>query len=310
MDKLIITAALTGAATVPTQSKFIPITPQEIAADAVACAEAGAAVVHIHARNPENGMPSGDMAVFGEILQRIKAESNVVVCTTTGGGFSMTPEQRVRVVPTWKPELATCNMGSINFGLYQAARHYQSTDYRFDWEEAYLKDSENYIFANTFKGIRTYLEFMKAAGTRPEFELYDVGHIYNMAHLIETGVIATPIWMQFVLGVLGGIQATVADLVTMVTTADRVIGRENYNWSVIGVGYPKEFELATTAMFMGGHVRVGLEDNLLVKRRTPATNRQLVERMRRIAEEFERDIATPDEVRQFLNLKGLANVGY
>ncbi len=310
MNKLIITAALTGAATVPSQSKFIPITPEEIANDAVACVEAGAAVVHIHARDPHNGMPTGDMEIFGEILTRIKERSNVVICTTTGGGFQMTPEQRVRVVPTWKPELATCNMGSINFALYQAMRHLKSEDYRFDWEEEYLRNSEDYIFKNTFLGIRTYLDFMNAAGTRPEFELYDVGHIYNMAHLIEAGVIQTPIWLQFVLGVLGGIQATIPDLVTMVTTADRVIGRENYNWSVIGVGYPKEFELATAAMFMGGHVRVGLEDNLLVKRKTLATNQQLVERMRRIAEEFEREIAGPDDVRQFLNLKGIENVGY
>lgn len=309
-NKVIITAALTGAATVPSQSSHIPITPEEIARDALACAAAGAAVVHVHARDPHNGRPTGDMGIFGDILRRIKAESDVVVCTTTGGGFHMTSEERVRVVPTYKPELATCNMGSINFAIHTAARHFKSEDYRYDWEEAYLKDSEDFIFPNTFRGIKTYIRYMDEAGTRPEFELYDVGHIYNMAHLIEIGVIKTPIWMQFVMGVLGGIQPTVQDLVTMVNTADRVIGRDNYNWSVIGVGYPKEFELATVAMFMGGHVRVGLEDNLFVRRRTPGTNRDLVERMAGIVREFEREPATPADVRQFLGLKGVEQVGY
>ncbi len=310
MNKLIITAAITGAATVPSQSKYIPVTPEEIAKDAIACAKAGAAVVHVHARDPENGKPTGDLDIFGDILQRIKAESDVVVCTTTGGGFNMTPEQRVAVVPRWQPELATCNMGSINFALYTAARHYKSEDYKYDWEEDYLKDSEDVIFPNTFRGIRTYLKHMQEANTRPEFEIYDVGHLYNMAHLIQTGDIQTPIWMQFVMGVLGGIAGTVQDLVHMINTADRLIGRENYNWSIIGVGYPQEFELATTAMFMGGNVRVGLEDNIFVRRKQLGTNRQLVERMTGIAKEFEREIATPDDVRNFLNLKGRDQVAY
>lgn len=310
MEKVIITAALTGAATVPSQSQFIPITPEEIARDAVACAAAGAAVVHVHARDPKDGRPSGDMELFGEILRRIKAESNVVVCTTTGGGFGMTPEQRVRVVPTYKPELATCNMGSINFAVYMAARHYSASDYRFDWEEQYLKDSEDFIFPNTFRSIKTFLKFMDESGTRPEFEVYDTGHLYNMKHLIDLGIIKTPVWLQFVMGVLGGINATIPDLVHLVSTADRVIGPENYHWSVIGVGYPKEFELGTTAMLMGGHVRVGLEDNIFVRRKTLGANHQLVERMKRIADEFEREVATPDDVRHFLGLKGLEAVGY
>lgn len=310
MDKVIITAALTGAATVPSQSRYIPITPEEIARDAIACAEAGAAVVHVHARDPHDGRPSSDMEIFGDILTRIKAESDVVICTTTGGGFSMTPEQRVRVVPTWQPELATCNMGSINFAVYTAARHYKSEDYRFDWEEDYLKASEDFIFPNTFRSIKTFLHYMEEANTRPEFEVYDVGHIYNMKHLIDLGAIKTPVWMQFVMGVLGGIQATVQDLVHLVNTADRELGRENYNWSVIGVGYPKEFELGAVAMMMGGHVRVGLEDNIFVRRKTLGTNRQLVERMKAIADEFEREVATPDDVRQFLSLKGKENVGF
>lgn len=310
MKKLIITAAVTGAATVPTQSKHIPITPEEIANDAIKCAEAGAAVVHVHARDPQDGRPSADPALFKEILERIKAKSDIIICTTTGGGLTMTPEERVRVVPTFKPELATCNMGSINFALHKAARHFESADYKYDWEEAYLLNSEDNIFPNTFKSIRTFIETMEAANTRPEFEVYDVGHLYNMKHLIDEGIIKTPIWMQFVMGVLGGIQPTVQDLVHLINTADRIIGRDNYAWSVIGVGYPAEFELGTIAMFMGGHVRVGLEDNFFVRRKQWATNEDLVKRMTHIAEEYERELATPDDVREYLGLKGLSNVGY
>lgn len=310
MDKLIITAALTGAMTFPVQTPHLPITPQQIIDDAVASAEAGAAVVHIHARDPQTAFPSHDQEVFGEILKGIKEQSDVVVCTTTGGGIHMTPEQRLRVVSTWKPEMATCNMGSINFAVHQIARRFESEDYRYDWEEEYIKRTEDFIFPNTFKSIKVFLKTMQEAGTRPEFELYDVGHIYNLAHLIDEGLVETPVWMQFVMGVLGGIRATVFDLTHMVNTADRVIGRENYRWSVIGVGYPHEFRINTVGMILGGHVRVGLEDNLFVRRKQFATNAQLVERMRRIAEEFEREIAAPADVRQFLTLKGLENVGY
>ena len=309
-NKVILTSAITGAATVPTQSKHIPITPEEIANDAIACANAGAAVVHVHARDPKDGRPSSDMKLFGEILERIKAESDVVICTTTGGSFLMTPEERLTVVSTYSPELASCNMGSINFSIHRSARHFQSEDYRFDWEEDYLLNSENVIFPNTFRSIRTFVNTMYAHNTRPEFELYDVGHIYNMAHLIEVGVIKTPIWMQFVMGVLGGIRPTIPDLVHMIDTADRVIGRENYDFSVIGVGYPAEFELGTVAMLMGGHVRVGLEDNLFVRRKQLATNVELVQRFAGIAQEYERELATPDDVREYLELKGIAAVNF
>ncbi|RMF80490.1 MAG: 3-keto-5-aminohexanoate cleavage protein [Chloroflexi bacterium] len=310
MNKVIITAALTGAMTVPTQTPYLPITPDEIAADAEACAEGGAAVVHVHARDPENGLPTSDQEIFGEILQKIKERTDLVVCTTTGGGIYMKPEQRVQVVHSWEPELATCNMGSINFSVHRVARRYQSSDYRYDWEEAYLKNTEDFIFPNTFKSIKVFLDYMKQAKTRPEFELYDVGHIYNLAYLIDEGIVETPVWMQFVLGVMGGIRATVYDLIHMVNTADRVIGHDNYNWSVIGVGYPHEFEVNTVAMMLGGHVRVGLEDNIFVRRKTLGTNAQLVERMAKLAHEFEHELATPADVRKFLNLKGLENVGY
>jgi uncharacterized protein (DUF849 family) len=310
MDKLILTAALTGAMTVPTQTPHLPITPEEIIADALACAEAGATAIHIHARDPQTGLPTHDQAVFGQILKGIKAESDVIVCPTTGGGIYMNAEQRVQVVQTWKPEMATCNMGSINFSIHPVARRFAAEDWRYGWEEEYVRNTEDFIFRNTFKSIKTFVEMMYANGTHPEFELYDVGHIYNLAYLIGEGVIRTPVWMQFVLGVLGGIRATVYDLTHMLNTADRVIGRENYKWSVIGVGYPHEFHINTVAMMMGGHVRVGLEDNLFVQRKVFGTNRQLVERMVRIAHEFEREIATPEEARAYIGLKGLENVGY
>jgi uncharacterized protein (DUF849 family) len=310
MDKLIVTAALTGAMTVPTQTPHLPITPEEIIADALACAEAGATAIHIHARDPQTGLPTHDQEVFGQILKGIKAHSDVIVCPTTGGGIYMTPEQRVQVVSTWKPEMATCNMGSINFSIHPIAKRFGPEDWRYEWEEEYVRKTEDFIFRNTFSSIKTFVQTMYANDTHPEFELYDVGHIYNLAYLISEGVIKTPVWMQFVLGVLGGIRATVYDLTHMLNTADRVIGRDNYKWSVIGVGYPHEFHINTVALMMGGHVRVGLEDNLFVRRKQFGTNAQLVERMVRIAHEFEREIATPAEARAYIGLKGLENVGY
>ncbi len=310
MDKVILTAAITGAMTVPTQTDRLPLTPQQLIDDAVACAQAGAASIHIHARDPQSAAPSHDQEVFGQVMRGIRERCDAVVVPTTGGGIHMTPEQRLQVVSTWQPEMATCNMGSINFSIHRVARRYASEDWKYDWEEAYVKDTENFIFPNTFRSIRTFIETMNASDTRPEFELYDVGHIYNLEHFIRQGIVRMPVWLQFVMGVTGGIRATIQDLVHMINTADRVIGRENYNWSVIGVGYPHEFEIATTAMFLGGHVRVGLEDNLFVRRRRLAGNAELVTRMRSIIEEFEREPATPADVRSFLGLKGLGRVAY
>lgn len=310
MDKLILTAAITGAMTLPTQTEYLPLSPQQLIDDAVACAAAGAASIHVHGRDPVDAAPSHDQEVFGQVLRGIRERCDAVVVPTTGGGIHMTPEQRLQVVSTWQPEMATCNMGSINFSIHRVARRYRSEDWKYDWEEDYVKGTENFIFPNTFRSIRTFIDTMNANATRPEFELYDVGHIYNLEHFIAQGIVRTPLWLQFVLGVTGGIRATIYDLVHMLNTADRVIGRENYNWSVIGVGYPQQFEIATTAMFLGGHVRVGLEDNLFVRRRQLASNVELVTRMRSIAEEFERELATPAELRDFLGLKGLDAVGY
>ena len=310
MRKVIITAALTGAITVPTQTPHLPWTPERLAEDAALCVEAGAAVIHVHARDPQTGAPSSDMEIYGEILQAIKARTDAVICTSTGGSFAMTPAERVRVVPTWKPELASCNMGSLNFSFHTIARRFKDEDYRFDWEKPWLEGSEDAIFPNTFRSIKHFIQEMKKAGTRPEFEIYDVGHLYNLDFLIREGVVEKPLWLQFVMGVLGGIRPTVYDLTHLLETANRLFGQENYSWSVIGAGYPHQFNMGTVAVIMGGHARVGLEDNIFLRRGVFARNHELVEKMVDIAAQFEREPATPAEVREFLGLKGLENVGF
>ncbi len=310
MDKVIITAALTGAVTVPTQTPYLPYTIEQLAEDAEQCARAGAAIIHIHARNPANGAPSSDMELFGEILKAIKARTDAIICTTTGGGVGMTPADRVRVVPMWQPELATCNMGSMNFSVHPAARRFADGDYKFPWEKQWLLGSEDFIFPNTFASIKHFLGEMKKTNTRPEFEIYDVGHLYNLDFMVREGLVEKPIWLQFVMGVLGGIRATLYDLTHLLDTANRLFGPGNYHWSVIGVGYPQQFHMCTAAIMLGGHARVGLEDNIFVSRGKLGRNHELVEKIVRIAAEFDREPASSAEVRAFLNLKGKDQVGF
>lgn len=310
MEKLIVTAALTGAVTVPTQTPHLPYTIAQLAEDADRCARAGAAIIHIHARNQENAAPSADMAVFGAILTAIRARTDAVICTTTGGGIGMTPAERVQVVPTWRPELASCNMGSMNFSVHPIARRYQEGDYQFAWEQSWLKGSEDFIFPNTFASIRHFVAEMRKTDTRPEFEVYDVGHLYNLEFLVREGIVQTPLWLQFVMGVLGGIRATLYDLMHMLETANRLFGPEGYRWSVIGAGYPQQFQMGTAAIMLGGHARVGLEDNIFVRRGVLGRNHELVEKIVRIAAEFDRPIATPAEARALLGLKGADQVGF
>jgi uncharacterized protein (DUF849 family) len=311
LDKLIITAALTGAVTMPTQTPHLPITPQQLADEAVRAAEAGAASVHIHARNPENGMPTSDLEVYGEIVSRIKQRSDVIICITTGGAVGADREKRIAVVPRFKPELASFNMGSMNFSIHPIAERYEDKDYKYAWEKGFILGTKENVFRNTFSDIEYFCETMKQNGTRPECEAYDVGHIYNIAYLASKKLLQLPIWMQFVTGVLGGIGSSLEDIMYMKQTSDRLFGKQNYRWSVIGVGYPDEFKAATLAIMMGGHVRVGLEDNIFVKKgKLAKSNAELVEKVVRIAGEFERDIATPDEARKILNLKGKNKVGY
>ena len=309
-EKLIITAALTGAITVPTQTPHLPYTPEQLAADAIACARAGAAAVHVHARDPKDGRPSSDPELFGQIVTGIKAGCNAIIGITTGGGMGMTPEERLRTIPRYQPELASFNLGSMNFSIHPVARRYKPEDYRFEWEQGYIEGTKNFIFRNTFGDMEVFVKTMRECHTRPEFEAYDVGHLYNLQFLVKSGLVSPPLWIQFVLGVLGGLAATPEDLLVMKQTADRLFGAENYRWSVIGVGYPAEFHMAAMAIMLGGHVRVGLEDNIFIRRRELATNAQLVEKVVSMAREFEREIATPDEARKMLELKGLAAVNF
>ncbi len=308
MKKVIITAAVTGAATFPSQSPHIPITPKEIADEAVVAWKAGAAVVHIHARDPEDGRPSADVELYREIITDIKARCDVVIGITTGAGAGMTIEQRTATISLFKPELGSLNMGSINFSMHPLLDRIK--EWKFDWEKDYVEGSRDYIFPNTFASLEEITTIMKENHTKPELEIYDTSHLYNASYLVQKGFLEFPLHMQFVLGVMGGTQATVYDLVHLKNTADRLFG-DQYTWSVIGTGWPNEFRLGAVALTMGGHIRVGLEDNLLIDRGELAkSNRQLVEKMRNICEELGSAVATPAEAREMIGLKGMDAVGF
>ncbi|HVP76326.1 MAG TPA: 3-keto-5-aminohexanoate cleavage protein [Thermodesulfobacteriota bacterium] len=311
MDKLIITAAITGNITLPVQTPHLPLTPQQIIDDAVRAANAGAASVHIHGRDPKTARPTTEPAVYREIATGIKAKSNVIVCVTTGGTADMTPAQRAQVVPALKPELATFNMGSINFSIHPIADRYKDEDYKYPWEKDFATGTKDFIFRNTFGDIEKLVQIMTENNTKSEFEVYDVGHLYNINFLVRRKVIKFPIWLQFVTGILGGIGANIEEVVHLKQTADRLFGSENYVWSVIGAGYPAEFNLATLAIMMGGHARVGMEDNIFVEKGVLCkSNADLVEKVVRIAKELGREVATPDEARKILGLKGRDKVNY
>jgi uncharacterized protein (DUF849 family) len=311
MDKLIITAALTGNITLPVQTPHLPLTPQEIVDDAVKAAEAGAASVHIHARDPLTAKPTTDPEVYREIATGIKARSDVIVCVTTGGVTGMTAAQRVRVVPNLKPELATFNTGSMNFSIHPITTRYKDEDYKYPWEKDFALGLKEYIFSNNFADMEHFCTAMKESGTKPELEAYDVGHIYNIRYLIKQKLLDFPIWMQFVTGVLGGIGSALEDIMYMKQTADRLIGPENYKWSVIGAGYPAEFHADALSIMMGGHARVGMEDNIFIEKGVLCkSNAELVAKVVRIARELGREVATPDEARAILGLKGRDKVDY
>jgi uncharacterized protein (DUF849 family) len=310
MEKLILTAALTGAITVPTQTPHLPYTIEDIASDAIACAEAGATVIHIHGRNPENGRPASDPDVVRKIATRISEGCDAIVGISTGGGMGMMPQARLQGAEQCQPELASFNLGSMNFSMHPAARRYKPGDWKFDWEAEYVEGTKDFIFRNTFGDMEVFAKTMQDKSVRPEFEAYDMGHLYNLKFLEKDGLVEPPYWIQFVLGVLGGAAATPDVLMMMRQTADRLFGPENYRWSVIGVGYPNEFHMAAMGIIMGGHVRVGLEDNIFLRRKVLATNVDLVEKTRRIASEFEREVATPDEAREMLGLKGKDAVNF
>lgn len=301
-EKVIITCALTGGMTVPAQSPAIPITADQIVEDGLRAAEAGASVLHIHVREEATGRPVADLDLFAEVLSRLKQQTDAVLQPTTGGGRGMTIIERGSIVPRFRPEMATLNAGSFNFGLFPILQR----DLPFqEWEVDYLEGTRDYIFKNTFADV-TYLKgLMDEAGTRPEIEIYDVGHLFNLRQLIKEGVLTTPFNLQFVLGVLGANMVEPDQLIHMLRTAERLFGVGNFTWSAAGVGYPGEFQLVALGLMMGGNVRVGLEDNLRVRRTAMASsNVDLVEKAVALAAMFDRVPASPDEARAVLGLKG------
>ncbi len=307
MEKFIISAAVTGAIHTPTMSPHLPITPDEIAEDAKRAYDAGAAVIHVHARDPETGQPSADSALFGEILQKIRAKCDAVVCTSTGGGLGMPVEQRVAVVKTYSPELASLNAGSLNFALFPILDKIK--EFKHEWEAPYLQMTEDFIFPNTFKTLREFNAYFVEEGTKPEFEIYDVGMLSNLAFLISSGKVQKPVYLQFVLGILGGLPATVNNLVYLHNTAKDLFG-EDFVWSVCAAG-KTQFTMCNLALLMGGFTRVGLEDNLyLEKGRMAESSGEQVEKIVRIAKEHGLAPASPQEARQILGLKGADNTKF
>jgi len=302
LDSVIISCAVTGAIHVPTMSPHLPVTPEEIATECIDAAEAGASIVHVHVRNPETGEPVTDLDLFRAVAERVHAESDVVVQPTTGGAPTMAPEERVRVVPELEPEMASCNMGSINFGLYPLLDRYE--EFTHDWEREYLAGTRDLIFQNTFEDLETVLPIFEECGTKPELECYDVGHIYNARYMADQGYIDPPYHLQFVLGIHGGIGPDAENLSHMIRIADKLFDDE-YSFSVIGAG-KQEFKRAVQAVDMGGHARVGLEDNLYVAPGVLAeSNTDLVTKAADLTRALSgRDVATPAETREFLGLKG------
>jgi uncharacterized protein (DUF849 family) len=305
-DKAIITAAITGSIHTTSMSPYLPITPKQIADDAVRAYEAGAAVCHIHARDPETGRPTPDINLIKEIITSIKSRCNIVVCITTGGGLGMTAEQRLVPVSTFKPELASFNGGSINFALFHALDKFK--DFKFEWEKQYLNMTEDFIFPNTFKSMREFAAIFQANGTKPEFEIYDSGMVNNVAFMIERGQVKKPVYIQFVMGVLGGITPSPENLMFMVDYAKRLIG--DFEFSVCVAGRA-QFNICTQSLLLGGNCRVGLEDNLyLEKGKMAKSNAEQVAKMVRIARELGIDPATPDEARKILGLKGIDKINF
>jgi uncharacterized protein (DUF849 family) len=305
--KVIITCAVTGSIHTPSMSPHLPVTPQEIARAAIGAAEAGAAIVHLHARNPQDGSPSQDPELFHEFLPQIAVASNVVINLTTGGAATMTVQERLRPALELKPEVASLNMGSMNFGLYEMIGRYK--DFKYDWERPYLAGSDDRIFKNSFKDIAYILESCAENDTRFEIECYDIGHLYTAAHFLERGLVKPPLFIQSVFGIRGGIGPHPEDVLHMKRTADRLFG-DAYYWSVLGGGR-NQMVVATLSAVMGGNVRVGLEDSLWLGRGQLAeSNAAQVAKVRRILEELGLAIATPDDAREMLKLKGARNVGF
>jgi uncharacterized protein (DUF849 family) len=298
--RVFCSCAITGGMSVPGQSPAIPVTPREIVDSAVDAHAAGAAIVHIHVREPETGRPTSDLGLFKEVLAGIAERCDVIVQPTSGGGVGMSIDERARVVSACRPEMATFNCGSINFGIFQVRHRPEMAP----WETDYLESTRDYVFRNTFADIYRLSEIFREAGTKPEYEVYDVGHLYNLRHLADQGLVDFPLHLQFVLGVLGANAATLQQLLHMHGTAVSLFGAASFTWSAAGVGYPAEFHLAAASIMLGGHVRVGLEDNLRVTLdRRAASNAELVEKAMTLARLLDREPSDAAAARQLLGLR-------
>lgn len=307
-NKVIISVAVTGSIHTPSMSPHLPVTPDEIAEQSIAAAKAGASIIHLHARDPKDGRPTPDPDVFMQFLPRIKQNCDAVINITTGGGANMTVDQRMAAPLVAKPEMCSLNMGSMNFGIFGLADRYK--DWKHDWEEPFLRGTDNFIFRNTFGDIgRILKELGEAHGTRFEHECYDVGHLYTLAHFVDRGLVKPPFFVQMIFGILGGIGADMRNLMFMKETADKLFGKD-YRWSVLAAG-KNQMAFCTQAALMGGNVRVGLEDSLwLGKGQLAPDNAAQVAKIRRIIEELGLEVATPGEARAMLALKGGDRVGF
>jgi uncharacterized protein (DUF849 family) len=306
-DKVVITCAVTGSIHTPSMSPHLPVTPDEIAEAAIGAAEAGAAIVHLHARDPNDGRPDQSPEAFEPFLKVIKQRSDVVVNLTTGGSPYMPVEERVRPAEHFRPEVASLNMGSMNFGLFPMLKRYK--EFQYDWEEPMLEGSHDLVFRNSYKDIRYALETLNETGTRYEFECYDTSHLHNLHYFWTEGLVQAPLFIQTVFGLLGGIGPDPEEVMHMKRTADRLFG-DNYRWSVLGAGR-SQMPIAAIGAAMGGNVRVGLEDSLwLSKGKLAETNAKQVEQVRKIVEGLGLNPATPDEAREMLALKGGDRVNF
>ena len=301
--KTVISCAITGALNIPSMSPYLPITPEEIVESAVGAAQAGAAAIHLHVRIPETGEPSNSAELMSQVYRNVRSRCDAVLCITTGGVLGSPVSERVAAVPVLKPELASLNAGTMNFCLAPIAKHLDTP--RFKWEKPFVESTYDLHTRNTFSNIEEYIRIMQENGFKPEFECFDIGMIETVGYFIRTGLLKTPVYLQFIMGTMGGIGASVDNLYFMYRAACNIIGEENFVWST-GAGGKEQFNMCTTALLLGGNVRVGIEDNVYLKRGVLArTNAEQVEKMKLIVETLDRDVATPAEAREILGLPPL-----
>jgi len=310
VPKLILQVAVTGADTTPSQTPYIPITPDEIADECYKCWKSGAAMVHLHVREPDTGKPSGDQRIWEEVLTKVKKKcGDLIIGVSSGGAYGLTPEQRLATVINFRPEIASMTPESVSNTLHHIVPRVK--EWKQDWEKNYLMSTYHGAFVNTFEEIEYFCKIMRENGTKPECEFFSTSGLYNTRYLWRTGQLDEPIAMQWVLGVMGATGAYPSELLHLQTEAMKQFGNGTFQWSVIGVGYPRQYTLGALAISMFGHVRVGLEDNIFVRKgKLCKSNVEMVEDIKILAEMFGRELATPDEAREMLGLKGQAKVNF